>query len=325
LKINNEKFWKDKMVFVTGGAGFIGKHLVKKLIELGAGVKVFAHIQPKGIQDPMLFWGDLVEHKSSVELHDFLLSYKPDVVFHLAAQPLVNDAEKRLIETLDINIRGTYNLMYACVGVPSIQSIVHISTDKVYGNLDLITEKDLPNGVEHPYNTSKLSADLLVQMFANTFDLPITIIRNGNIYGAGDIHWERIIPGNIRRVLYGKSPIIRGDGNMLRDYIYVKDIVMGFINAAEHGWGTEKLEILRLGSPKSYSVVNVIDAILSISNRIDLAPEFEDTLKGEIKNQHILDPVTQEKIGWYPEIGLEVGLALTIPAYREYFEDMKNV
>ncbi len=102
-------------------------------------------------------------------------------------------------------------------------------------------------------------------------------------------------------------------------------VVMGFINSAEYGWGLEKLEILRLGSPKSYSVVNVIDTILNISNRIDLTPVFEESLKGEIKNQHILDPVSQEKIGWYPKVDLEMGLSMTIPAYIRYFGEIKSV
>jgi CDP-glucose 4,6-dehydratase len=314
MKINETKFWEDKKVFLTGGEGFIGKHLVNRLRSLGAEVRLFVHKTPSVEKQ---FNGDLIEYKDTVELNKFLQVYLPDVVFHLAAQPLINDAEKLLLTTLDTNIRGTYNLLYACVGVKSIQSIVTISTDKVYGNLDIITEKDIPNGVEHPYNASKLSADIIAQMFAHTFDLPIVIIRNGNIYGDGDLHWERIVPRTFRQAVHGKPPVIRGDGSAMRDYIHVSEIVTGFINAATYNWAKTGVNILRLGSNKSYPVSEVIDQILKLTKRIDLSPVYETVLRGEIPNQHIVDTVSREAIGWYPEIDLEQGLEITSHYYLE--------
>lgn len=323
MKINNEDFWKDKKVFITGGAGFIGSHLVELLQSLGADIRTFIHTTSPLNYTPWIK-GDLVKYDDCKILHNYLMVFKPDVVFHLAAQPLVNRSAELLIETLDINIRGTYGLLSACIGVPSIQSIVHISTDKVYGNLDIITGSDIPNGVHHPYNTSKLSGDIIAQMFCNTFGLPITIIRNGNIYGAGDKHWERIIPGNFLKVLNGYNPSIRGDGSSLRDYIHVSEIVVGFINAADYGWGRTDNPILLLGSVKPYSVREVIDVILKNCNRVDLAPVYEELLQGEIPHQHISDPVSQEKIGWYPTIDLESGIEMTAPYYIHRFKDIKN-
>jgi CDP-glucose 4,6-dehydratase len=239
------------------------------------------------------------------------------VVFHLAAQPLVNYAESLLLKTLNINVTGTYLFLYTCSKIKSIQSIVHISTDKVYGNLPIITADEIPNGVEHPYNASKLAGDVLAQMLSNTFDLPLTVIRNGNIYGAGDLHWERIVPGTIGKVLNGFSPVIRGNGESLRDYIHVDDIVVGFINAADYGWGKSGVKIFRLGAPNPTSVNEIVDLILKGTKRIDLIPVHEDLLKGEIPNQHIFDKVSQQEIGWYPRIDLEQGLSMTIPYYRE--------
>jgi CDP-glucose 4,6-dehydratase len=318
MKINEPKFWVDKKVFLTGATGFIGKHLVNRLRALGAEVRVFVHTTPS-VEKQIV--GNLIEYADTIELRKFLQTYLPDVVFHLAAQPLINDAEKLLLTTLDTNIRGTYNLLFACSGVKSIQSIVHISTDKVYGNLDIITEKEIPNGVEHPYNASKLSADIIAQMFANTFDLPLVIIRNGNIYGDGDLHWERIVPRTFKQVLSGKSPVIRGDGTAMRDYIHVSEIVAGFINAATYNWAKTGVSILRLGSNKSYPVSEVIDQILKLTKRIDLSPVYETVLRGEIPNQHIVDTVSREAIGWYPEIDLERGLELTAPYYLEKCRD----
>jgi CDP-glucose 4,6-dehydratase len=314
MKINDPIFWKDKKVFITGGTGFIGKHLVNKLKSLGAEVRVFTHVAPSSEK---CFWGDISEWESIIELQSYLEDYCPDVIFHLAAQPLVNYAEALLLKTLNVNVTGSYLFFYACSKVKSIQSIVHISTDKVYGNLPIITEKDIPNGVEHPYNASKLASDVLAQMFANTFDLPLVVIRNGNVYGAGDQHWERIIPGTIGKVLNGFSPVIRGNGESLRDYIHVDEIVVGFINAAEYGWGKPGSKTLRLGSSISTSVKDVVDLILQKTKRIDLIPVYEKVLKGEIPNQHILDKVSQKEIGWYPKIDLDQGLEMTIPYYRE--------
>ena len=311
MKINEPKFWLDKKVFVTGGTGFIGTHLVEKLKFLGAEVRTFTHSTPSKVAG---FVGDLVEYN---DLQKYLDEYCPDVVFHLAAQPLVNYAEKLLIPTLDINIRGTYNLLTVCSRVKSIQSIVHVSTDKVYGNLDIITEKDIPNGVGHPYNASKLSGDILAQMFSSMFDLPIVIIRNGNIYGAGDFHWERIIPGTIKNAIAGIHPIIRGTGGSMRDYIHVSEIVIGFINAASYQWGKPTATILRLGAKESTPVKQVVDQVLKYTNRIDLVPIYEKELKGEIPNQHIIDKGSQELIDWYPMIDLEHGLEMTVPWYRE--------
>lgn len=314
MKINDPKFWEDKKVFITGGTGFIGKHLVNKLKSLGAEVRVYCHVTASSEKQ---FWGDIGDWECLGDLETYLNDYCPDVVFHLAAQPLVNYAESLLIKTLNINVTGTYLFLYVCSKIKSIQSIVHISTDKVYGNIPLITEEHIPEGVEHPYNASKLAGDVLAQMLAHTFDFPLVVIRNGNIYGAGDTHWERIVPGTTKRVLNGLPPIIRGSGESLRDYIHVDDIVVGFINAAEYGWGKTGVEILRLGASSPTSVKEIVDLILKETKRIDLVPIYEDLLKGEIPNQHIFDKASQRKIEWYPKIDLEQGLARTIPFYLE--------
>lgn len=320
MQINNETFWKDKKVFVTGGTGFIGSHLVKKLETIGADVRTFFHINKEYGEG---FVGDLCNDAEVSKLHNYLNGYKPDVVFHLAAQPLVNRSKELLVDTLRTNVDGTYNLFLACLGIDSIQSIVHISTDKVYGNLDVITAKDVANGDAHPYNATKLASDILARMFSKAFHLPVVVIRNGNIYGDGDLHWERIVPGFFMNLLSNKSPVIRGDGTMLRDYIHVDEIVIGFINAAEYGWGKETPTILRLGSTRPYSIIEVMDAILNSTQKVgSISPVFEPALEGEIPNQHIIDHKSQELIGWYPEIDLETGISKTAPFYQKYMREV---
>lgn len=314
MQINNKDFWKDKKVFITGGSGFIGSHLVKKLQSIGADVRVFFHVNK--IYDEG-YLGDLCNDAEVSRLRSYLDDCKPDVVFHLAAQPLVNRSKELLVDTLRTNIDGTYNLFLACLGIDSIQSIVHISTDKVYGNLDVITPNEVANGDTHPYNATKLASDILARMFSKSFELPVVVIRNGNIYGAGDLHWERIVPGFFKNLLTNKQPIIRGDGKMLRDYIHVDDIVVGYINSAEFGWGRTEPTILRLGSPKPYSVLEVMDTMLQVTQKVGISPKFEPLLSGEIPNQHIIDTVSQELIGWYPDTTLEEGLERSVKFYTD--------
>lgn len=320
MKINNEDFWKDKKVFISGGTGFIGSHLVKKLQSLGSEVRVYFHINKIHGEG---YLGDLCNDNEVGKFHNYLNEYKPDVIFHLAAQPLVNHSKELLVDTLRTNIDGTYNLFLACIGIDSIQSIVHISTDKVYGNLDVITPKEVADGDSHPYNATKLASDILARMFSKSFQLPVIVIRNGNIYGAGDLHWERIVPGFFRSLLENKSPTIRGDGSMLRDYIHVDEIVVGYINAAEYGWGKEEPTILRLGSTRPYSVIDVMDAILQATQKVgSISPIFAPSLDGEIPNQHIVDKKSQELISWYPEIDLVTGIDKTALFYNQYVKEV---
>lgn len=303
-------FWSDKRVVVTGGTGFIGGHLCNKLRSLGAQVLVCSLSEPSDLTQ------DLSTPTGTIIFHTTLVEFTPDVVVHLAAQPIVDFASERLTETVAVNVLAASNVLSACRGVSSIQSILFISTDKVYGNLPVIRHNSIPNGVEHPYNASKLAGDILAQMYANFFELPITIVRHGNIYGAGDRHLERIVPKTFYRVWKDAAPIIRGTGQSLRDYIHVSDIINAYVKIIEVEWGKGG-EIYNLGSHVPCSVMDMVDTILKITKRIDLVPTYRDMLQGEIPNQHIVDTVSKEKIGWEPLVDLETGLELTAPYYKD--------
>jgi nucleoside-diphosphate-sugar epimerase len=309
----DKDFWQGKKVFITGGAGFVGTHLCNKLESVGAEVLVYEHITPtphKSIR------GDLVV--AGKELEDILQEYKPEVIFHLAAQPIVNYAEELLEETLDVNIVGTYKLYLILKNIKSIKSIVHVSTDKVYGDLAEIYIESYLNGVNHPYNVTKLAGDSIARMFAYMFDMPICVIRNGNVYGGGDNHFERLIPRTITEVLKGNSPMARGDGSMSRDYIHMSDVVIGYMNASQYTYYNGN-KVFVFGSERSHTILEVINLIKS-SCESDVEIVYELPLKGEIPHQHIIDTESEEILGWKPSIQLEDGILLSIPYYRSLLD-----
>ncbi len=315
----NKSFWDGKKIFITGGTGFIGGHLTTKLTSLGAKVKLFIHeVLPQDI-NVMGYVGDLTSWYS--ELLEYLDIYSPDIVFHLAAQPIVGIAMENEFDTVEINVRGTYNLLHTCKKVPSIKAFCHISTDKVYGNLDIIRDDSPLLGTKHPYNASKLCGDILAQMYANSYDIPVTIVRNGNIYGKADLHFDRIIPRTIKNIFNSERPVLRGNG--CRDYIYVDDIVCGYLKLVETRYEQKGLEIVNLGANKPTKTIELIDKILEIMGRVDLCPKIEPLWKGEIPNQHIISEKAKALIEWNPQVSLDAGLKLIIPWYIDYLKKEK--
>lgn len=302
-------FWKDKRVFITGGTGFIGTHLAKKLEELGATLSLFIHERQSPLS-ALRIYGDL--QLPVGELNPFLRGYNPDVVFHLASQPLVSLAMKDELSTMETNVGGTYRVLNACKDL-KIKSFVHISTDKVYGDAESISSETSMDGTKHPYNASKHASDILAQMFSNFFDVPLVVVRNANVYGAGDRHFDRIVPRTIKRVLQSQSPVIRGNGQNRRDYIHVDDLIDGYLKAAQIPFKKSGLSIVNMGG-FNHSTLQVVDAVLEKMGRVDLAPKFEKQWRGEIPNQHIEDDTF-----WKPTTTLKDGLDKTIPWYVENY------
>lgn len=306
--------WQGKRVFITGASGFIGTHLCKKLESLGAELGVFVHTNEPPVS-ALRHYGDL--KKPSLDLKSFLMGFNPKVVFHLASQPLVSRAAEDEVETLETNIGGTFRVLHAVKDVPALKSFVHISTDKVYGDTSPISKTTEMNGFKHPYNASKQASDTLAQMYSKFFDVPMVIIRNANVYGAGDKHFDRIVPRTIVKSLNGQSPVIRGDGKNTRDYIHIDDLVEGYVRAAElpvH----RKLSILNFGG-FNHSTLEVVDMILYKTRRIDLEVIFEKQWKGEIPHQHIVNDDAKELINWNPQIDLSEGLDRSLPWYQEKY------
>ncbi len=318
--------WKGRRVLVTGATGLVGSWLVKVLV--GAEAQVTALVRDWDPQSELLRSGTV--NKISIVngvLEDFycveraINEHEVDTVFHLGAQTIVGTANRSPLPTFEANIRGTYNLLEACRRHPTVTRIVIASSDKAYGTgTTLPYTEEMPPLGQHPYDVSKSCADLISQAYHHTYGLPVIIARCGNIYGGGDLNWNRIIPGTIRSLHQGESPIIRSDGKFTRDYIYVQDAVQAYMTMAQ---ALESKELsghaFNFGPSQPLSVIEVVKTLCRLMDREDILPVILDEAKSEIRDQYLDSSKAQKLLGWSPQYTLEEGLKETIAWYLQYF------
>lgn len=319
-------FWKDRRVFVTGATGLVGGWLVQKLCAKGADVITLVRdwvpasklLSSSLMQKITVVRGDLSNPQF---LERVLCEYEIETVFHLAAQTIVPIANKNPLSTFESNIQGTWNLLEACRRISSVNSIVAASSDKAYGDADELPYKEsFPLKALYPYDVSKACADMLCQSYASTFDLPVAITRCGNFFGGGDLNWNRIIPGTIRSILRKEAPIIRSDGTLVRDYIYVEDAVSAYMTLAEHLSGASKDlkgEAFNFSNETQKNVLELTNLIIEIMES-DLEPIVHGNNSGEIVAQYLDSTKAKEILAWKAEFGLEEGLRKTISWYKEF-------
>jgi CDP-glucose 4,6-dehydratase len=321
----NNAFWQDRNVLVTGCTGFLGSHLAKALVKSGACVTgLVRDIAPRS----NLYRGEEYHRINLVygALEDYPLlervicEYEIDTVFHVAAQAIVGVANTNPLSTFEANIRGTWNILEACRRNPKVRRIVAASSDKAYGDCPVLPyDETMPLLGRHPYDVSKSCADLIAQSYHITYDLPVCITRCGNLYGGGDLNFNRIIPQTIRSILKGEAPVIRSDGSFIRDYFYVEDAVKAYMLLAE------RLEPLKLAGEAfnfsneiQLSVLDLVHKILQIMGS-DLKPVVLNQGENEIKHQYLSAKKAREVLGWSPTYSLDEGLAITVEWYQAFF------
>ncbi|WP_159353883.1 GDP-mannose 4,6-dehydratase [Bacillus velezensis] len=319
-------FWKNKNVFVTGCTGLLGSCLVKELIDQGASVTgLVRDTVPKS----NLYQGEQVKQMNIVQgaLEDLdvieraLGEYEIDTVFHLAAQAIVGVANRNPISTFEANILGTWNILEACRRHPLIKRVIVASSDKAYGDHPTLPyDENMPLQGKHPYDVSKSCADLLSHTYFNTYGLPVCITRCGNLYGGGDLNFNRIIPQTIQLVLNGEAPEIRSDGTFIRDYFYIEDAVEAYLLLAE------KMEELNLaGEAFNFSneiqltVLELVEKILKAMDS-DLKPKVLNQGSHEIKHQYLSAEKARKLLNWTPAHTIDEGLEKTIEWYKAFFQ-----
>jgi CDP-glucose 4,6-dehydratase len=321
------KFWKDKNVFVTGCSGLLGSWLVKDLCERGANV---VGLIRDWVPKSNLVWSGFYQRINVVRgnladcelLERVLNEYEIEIVFHLGAQTIVEIARKGPLSTFESNIKGTWSVLEACRHNPSVKRIIVASSDKAYGYCNgTAYEEEMPLKGDHPYDVSKSCADLISQSYAKTYGLPVCITRCGNFIGGGDLNFNRIVPGTIRSVLNNERPIIRSDGSYVRDYIYVLDAVDAYMLLAEKMLENNLAgEAFNFGYEKKIIVLELVEKILKLMNRLDLKPVILNEVRSEIKVQILSAEKARHLLQWQPRYSLEKGLKETIDWYREFLK-----
>lgn len=314
-----------RSVFVTGAYGLLGGWLVKALLGLGAQVTVLRRdtvpasaLELEGTERRVnVVRGDV---RDAEVLERALAEYAVDTVFHLAAQTIVGVARRSPAATFDTNIRGTWVLLEACRRV-GVARVVVAASDKAYGNHDELPYRE-ESALEprYPYDVSKAAADMIARSYWHTYGLPVAVTRFGNLYGGGDLNLSRLVPEVVLAALAGRPPVIRSDGTLLRDFLYVEDAVAAYLaisSLLEDGRGAG--EAFNAGADRPYAVLEVVEAACRAAGT-DVAPGVRGTgtPPGEIPRQWVDSSKLRGLTGWAPRFSLEEGLTRTVAWYCDY-------
>ena len=324
LRTSPQSFWLDRPVFVTGCAGFLGSWLTVALVEAGASVVglvrdavPFSHLRRSGYQDRIaVVRGDVTDYEL---VERALNEYEIDTIFHLAAQTIVPIANRAPLSTFDTNVKGTWTVLEAARRSPKVTCVAVASSDKAYGAHERLpyTEDAALLGC-YPYDVSKACADLIARAYTATYDMPVAVTRCANLYGGGDLNWSRIVPGTIRSVIRGERPIVRSDGTLLRDYLYVKDAVHAYMTLAEHLDEPARDAVFNFGMDAPKSVLEMVQIIIAVSGHPELEPVVLANAPHEIQAQYLDSSKARRVLGWSPRYSLEEGLREALEWYREF-------
>jgi len=318
-------FWQDRPTLVTGATGLLGSCLVRRLLEAEADIVCLVRdwipqselVQGRVLERVKIVRGDVRDQSL---LERVLGEYEVDTVFHLAAQTIVQIANRNPVSTFETNIGGTWAMLEACRRSPAVQQIVLASSDKAYGSHEKLPyDEDAALQGRHPYDVSKSCADLIAQAYAATYNLPVVVTRCGNFYGGGDQNWNRLVPGTIRSVLRGQPPIIRSDGKFVRDYFYIEDGAAAYMLLAESLAADRTLtgHAFNFSNEIQVTALDLVQQILGLM-RSDLQPDIRNEATNEIYCQSLSAEKARRMLGWKPLYTLDEGLHATIEWYRRF-------
>jgi CDP-glucose 4,6-dehydratase len=315
-------FWRYRKVVVTGGTGFLGSHVVAQLCDLGAEVVVVIRDDvPLGPVHEG-WWPKVTRVRGDIRdqalLERVLGEAEAQTVLHLAAQTQVGVANQNPVGSLESNVRGTWTVLEAIRRSPFVQQTVVASSDKAYGTQpELPYTEAMPLSAVHPYDVSKAAGDMIAASYAHTYGVNVAITRCGNLFGPGDTNWERLFPGVIRQLLEGQRPVIRSDGTLTRDYLYVEDAAGCYLLLAEALASRPDLagEAFNFSTEVPLTVLEVV-ARMQASVGTSLAPDIRATATGEINHQYLSAEKARSVLGWKATFTFEEGLGRTVDWYR---------
>lgn len=308
-------------ILVTGGCGFIGGHLVKQLNLQKANVTVLdINLDPRSTfaldnlkQSVKLKFIDIRDREM---VFSAFRRSKPEFVFHLAAEAIVERSYQDPFTTFGTNVMGTINILDAARQF-NVKGVIVASSDKAYGKSRKAYKEDMPLQGDHPYDVSKSCEDLIAQTYYKTYGLPVAITRFGNIYGEGDLNFSRIIPDICMAVSENKTLNLRSNGKYIRDYVYVKDVVNSYIFLLKK-IAKIKGEAFNFSSKDNLSVIELINLAEKILKaKIDY--KILNTARNEIPYQHLNDKKIRE-LGWQSKYNLKG----TFPGILAWYKGISN-
>jgi UDP-glucose 4-epimerase len=299
---------------VTGGAGFIGSHIVEKLLQNDFHVVVLDNVPAGNIIN--------LEHLRSNKKMEYIQGTTSDLylmqslfseaeyVFHLAARPYTNDDKENPVSYYEANSNGILNVLQTAKE-QKVKKVILASSSAVYGNEQTLPKKEtMIPAPSSPYAITKLTAEMYCSIYHVIYNLQTVCLRYFNVYGprqSPNSPLASVIPKFIQRIAEGKPPIIFGDGNQTRDFVFASDVAAASLLAAE----SDATGIFNIGSGDNVSLNQVTELILRLMNRVDLKPIYENGRDGEIRHS-VADISKAQVMGYKPQYTLEEGLKETI-------------
>ncbi len=314
-----------KNILVTGGFGILGRDLIKKLVknknhnifllDRSSNKKKISTLNIKS-KNLKIIKGDFRIYKS---LNSLIKKKNINTIFHLGAITQVIDAYKSPVETYDCNITGTINILEAMRNNNKNINLIYSSSDKAYGELrNKEYLENHPLKGDYPYDVSKSASDLIAQSYAKTYNLRVGIIRSGNIYGPGDYNMDRLVPHVIISALKRKRPVLRSNGKLIRDYLYVEDVSNAYIKLMFEMFKNKKnLFVYNVGSNENLTVSKLVNLIIKKIIKKNLSPVILNNSKIEIKKQKLNYKKIYKELGWKPVWNIHRAMDITIDWYKK--------
>lgn len=335
----NIEFYKDKRVLITGHTGFKGSWMCKLLVHIGAKVTGYALDAPT---TPSLYQlCDLEKQLHSItgdirdlpHLRQVFDQVQPEIVIHMAAQPIVRDSYKDPVYTYDVNVMGTVNVLECVRHCPSVKSFVNVTTDKVYFNREWnwgYRENEELNGYD-PYSNSKSCSELVTSSYKNSFfqdmDVAISTVRAGNVIGGGDFANDRIIPDCVRAVSNDHKIIVRNPYSV-RPYQHVLEPISAYLMIAQAQYEKKELAGSYNVGPEDYDCYSTGDLVTLFCDKWNLLMGANVTWR----NVHEGGPheanflkldcsKLKAMLGWKPRWSVETAMEKIVEWTKVYLED----
>ena len=312
-------------IIITGGLGILGREVINQLLKNKNNfiIIIDKEISKKKISTFKLNLKNVkflnFDFTNKKKIFSVFKKYDISTVFHLGAVTQVLEAFKNPYKTFNSNIIGTINILEAIKELNMNIKFIYSSSDKAYGELKKKEYyENFPLKGDFPYDVSKSASDLIVQTYSKTYQLKVGIVRSGNIYGPGDFNTDRLVPHVITSYLRNKKPILRSNGRLIRDYLYVGDVARAYIILMSHmNKKKQKLYTYNVGSKENFKVITLVNNIKKILNKNNLEPVILNNSNIEIKNKKLNYNKIKRELKWSPRVDIMQGLKKTISWYKD--------